>query len=177
MIIRRKLFANTTLIKVLDPVKNNVAKNLRSATGLKNKRIAKELKQGAEALQDYTGQAKNSFIDPSGVGHNTISYARTVRSKGDPGKFTGDLFDGMIDSSSVKIRKGAKRAKTRSVNPNTEKDSILLRQHDLAAFNRKKDRGSDVMDIAGEEFKKVVKTNGTSRIERVGPWLPGFNRV
>lgn len=33
------------------------------------------------------------------------------------------------------------------------------------------------MDIAGEEFKKVVKTNGTSRIERIGPWLPGFNLI
>ena len=179
MIIKRKLYANVTLVKILDPVKINVAKNLHEATGLKNKKIAKELKrESAEALQDYTGHAKNSFIDSSGIGHNTISYARNSRSKGDPGKFTGDLFDGMIGGVTGGVRKGGKNPKTPPAKPsNIGKGSILLKQRDLAAFNRKKDRGSKVMDVAGEEFKKVVKTNGASRVKRVGPWLPGFNRV
>lgn len=177
MIIKRKLYANVTPVKILDPVKINVAKNLHKSTGLKSKKIAKELKRGSEALQDYTGHAKNSFIDSSGIGHNTISYARNSRSKGDPGKFTGDLFDDMIDVTGG-VRKGGKNPKTPPAKPsNIGKGSILLKQRDLAAFNRKKDRGSKVIDVAGEEFKKVVKTNGTSRVKRIGPWLPGFNRV
>lgn len=178
IILRNKEFANVTTVNVLGSVKTNVAKNLQKATGLKSKKIAKELKRGAEALQDYTGHAKNSFIDSSGVGHNTISYARNSRPKGDPGKFTGDLFDGMDTTGG--IRRGGKRQKpiTPPTKPNTGKGpSILRKQHDLAAFNRKKDRGSKVMDIAGEEFKKVVKTDGTSRVKQIGPWLPGFNRV
>ena len=176
MIILRKLFANVTPVKVLEPIKDSVVKNLCNATGLKSKKIAKKLKQGAETLQNYTGHDKNSFIDPSGVGHNTISYARTVRPKSDPGKFTGDLFEGIDLSGGT--GKSRRKIKTTPRKPTSVGEgSVLLKQRDLAAFNRKKDRGSKVMDVAGEEFKKVVKTNGTSRVKQIGPWLSGFNRV
>lgn len=179
MIIKRKLFANITNTTKLLRQKIGFTDNIKSATGLANKKIAKNSKQLATEMSNFTGDASNSFVLNNKNHQGVVSYTypkKGIRkSKSEATQL--ELFPEFPKSKPSTISKKSFKNKFN----NTKYEDITdvnEKRRWLKEFGSHKTRGKLVNQASGqEEIDKIVKTNGMSMNQRVGLVLPGFNKV
>lgn len=176
MIIKRKLFANVTNIGKLNFQKLGFTKNIKSATGLANKKLARSSKKLATEISNITGDTNNSYIIGEHKGVVTYTYPRQSRKMAKSDAIQLDLFPDFPKQQLPPKKKSSSffdKNKFKNTRYEDIKDLNDKRRW-LEEFNSHRKRGKYVNQSGEEGISKLMKTNGMSMNQREGLIIPGF---